>query len=95
MINSAQQLKKYKAILAKLNKRYPKGKTNWEGFTIDISYGGNKEANISRVCLGGVASDAKVGDEFLGILIKSTEDQIDFWQKAVIQDMRELEDSLK
>lgn len=95
MINSAEQLKKYKTILATLKKRYPKEKTNWEGFTIDISYGGNKEPDIKRVCIGSIASEKEVGDEFLKLLIKTTEDQIDFWQKSVLRDIKELEESLK
>jgi len=64
-------------------------------FTIDIYYGGNKEVAFPRICLGGIASEITVGDEFLKLLIKSTEDNISFWQKAVLRDLKELEDSLK
>jgi len=95
MINSAEQLEKYKAVKAKLEKVFPKGKTNWQGFTLDIYFGGNKETDLKRVSLGGVSSDEKLGDEFLKILIQSTNDQIDFWQKSVIRDIQELEKALK
>ena len=95
MIESAKQLTKYKNILKKLKKSFPKGKTNWQGFTIDISYGGNKDIDIKRVCLGGIASEKELGDEFLNLLIKSTEDNITFWQKSVVRDLQELENSLK
>jgi hypothetical protein len=95
MTNSSEQLKKYKDIKNKLQKSFPKGNTNWLGFTIDICYGGNKEADIKRVSLGGVASEQNLGDDFLKLIMQSTEDQIDFWQKAVLQDIAELEKALK
>lgn len=94
MIESAKQLRKYKTILAKLNKTFPKGRTN-QGFTIDISYGGNREPDIKRLGLGGVASDPSLGNEFLEIVFQSTKDNIEFWQKMVLHDIRTLEDSLK
>lgn len=95
MIESAKQLRKYKEILKKLKKTFPKGTTNWQGFTLDISYGGNKEADIKRLSLGGVASGNTLGDDFLKMIIQSTEDNITFWQKAVLRDIKELEESLK
>lgn len=94
MVNTAEQLVKYKAIKEKLTKNFPKGKTEWLGFTIDISYGGNKEPDIERFCLGGIAGEKEVGDAFLALLLKSADDNIAFWEDCVKRDMKELEASL-
>jgi hypothetical protein len=51
MIESAKQLKKYKEILKKLEKDFPKQRVGYTGFTIDVSYGGNKEADLKRVII--------------------------------------------
>lgn len=97
MIKSAEQLILYKKVLAKLKKNFPKGETNWTGFTISIAYGGNKqfEPDLERICLGGIATEKPVGDDFLKLLIKSTEDQIKFWEDTVQRDIKELQNSLK
>jgi len=65
-------------------------------FTISIAYGGNKEfeSSLNRICLGGIASEKHVGDDFVKLLIKSTEDQIKFWEDAVKRDIEELQASL-
>lgn len=94
MITSAEQLSKYKAIKEKLKKSFPKG-AGYTGFTVNIFYGGNKEVDISRVSVGGVASEQGRSDEFLTLINKSVDDNIDFWQKCVIRDIKELEESLK
>ena len=93
MVNTGEQLKKYKAIRDKLKKTFPKG-AGYTGFTIDICYGGNKEPDIKRVSLGGVSSDPKINQEFLTIVTQAVEDNIDFWQKAVRRDIKQLEESL-
>tara|TARA_R110000822_G_scaffold36734_3_gene103191 strand:+ start:687 stop:974 length:288 start_codon:yes stop_codon:yes gene_type:complete len=93
MVNTGEQLKKYKAIRDKLKKTFPKG-AGYTGFTIDICYGGNKEPDIKRVSLGGASSDPKINQEFLTIVTQAVEDNIDFWQKAVRRDIKQLEESL-
>ena len=95
MVQSASQLTKYKKILKKLEKDFPKGKVGYSGFNIDVCYGGNEEPDIQRVNLGGVANDHKISQEFLDLLLQTTKDNIDFWQKFVLMDIKELEDSLK
>lgn len=94
-LQSSTQLSKYKDIKSKLTKNFPKGRTEWLGFTIDISYGGNKHHDISRLSLGGVAGDKEVGDAFLALITKAVEDNIAFWQGFVEKDIKELEESLK
>lgn len=93
-MNSANNLIKYKKILKQLNKTFPKGQTNWMGFTIDVSYGGNKTPDIERLSLGGVASEKELGDQFLKLLLRSTKNNIVFWEKAVQKDIKDLQRAL-
>ena len=95
MIHSAKQLLKYKQIKESLKKQFPKGKAGYTGFTIDVSYGGNKEVNLKRINLGGIASDLSVNQEFLDMLTKVVEDNISFWENTVKLDIQQLENSLK
>lgn len=94
MIESAKQLKKYKEILKKLEKDFPKQRVGYTGFTIDVSYGGNKEADLKRVIISKSVDDSSA-QELLDIVVKSVRVQIDFWERAVLQDIKNLEKALK
>lgn len=94
MVNSAIQLKKYKKILAKLEKDYP-NKNPVMGFTVNLCYGGNKEVDISRIELGGVSSRPNLNKEFLALIFQAVEDNIKFWTDCVERDIKELKHSLE
>lgn len=93
MVNSAEQLVKYKKILAKLQKDFPK-KSTYKSFTINVFYGGNKEVDIQRVTIGGASNDLSMGNDFYNLLVQSVQDNISFWEGCVKRDLKELEDAL-
>jgi len=94
MIESANQLIKYKKLLKKLEKDFPKQRVEYTGFTIDVSYGGNKEADLKRIIISKSLDDSSA-QELLDIVVKSVRVQIDFWERVVLQDIKNLEKALK
>ena len=94
MINSSQQLIKYKKALKDLNKLFPKDETSYCGFTIDVSLGGNKKIDFNRLSVGGVSSDKNVGDDFLKLMKQSIEDNIKFWEANVKREIKEMQKAL-
>lgn len=89
MNSTATTLDKAKKDLAKLNKNFPKGKT-YMGFTIDISYGGNKTPDHTRISLGGVASRQDLSSDFLALIKEAMEDNVKFWGNECIKELEEL-----
>lgn len=96
MVNSAEQLKKAKNQLAKLKKDFPKGFPKFQGFTIQLQYGGNKHVDIADICLGSISTkNENFHKEFYQSIISEIEGSIEFWEKAVQKDIEELIESLK
>ena len=95
MLNSSKNLTKYKQIKKKLEKCYPKGSAGYTGFTISVSMGGNKEPDFNRIELGGVACREGMSNEFLKLLIESVDNNIEFWEKCVERDIKELQQTLE
>ena len=95
MVNTATQLKKYKDLKAKINKDFKGKGAGYMGFTIDICYGGNKEVDLKRVSLGGIACKDGMSNDFLSMIREAIDGNIDFWQKQVLRDIQTLEESLK
>jgi hypothetical protein len=92
MVNSAEKLMKYKKALRELKEVYPKGAV-LSGFTIDISFGRDKRHE--KLSIESVATSREAGTELLNIVILSLKYNIDFWEKAVIRDIKELQNALK
>lgn len=95
IINTAGQLLKAKKNLAVLKKSYPKGFPKFQGFTLQLHYGGNKVADITDIEVCGVATkDENNSKVFYDLLVSEMEGNVDFWTKAVERDIQTLKDAL-
>jgi len=93
-MNSAEQLIRHKKIKEKLEKVFPKGKANYTGFTIDVSLGGNEDLDFERIVISYLAGGS-INQEFLEVLIKAVDSQIEFWKDAAEKDVEKLKKSLE
>lgn len=101
MSNCVKHIKQIQSNIAKLKGRCLDRKGNFvfvDGFTIDIHYGGNEEADIKNVCIGSIADylqkDENTAKALYELMIKSLENDLKFWLDSARRDMLELQEVL-
>lgn len=60
------------------------------GFTIDISFGGNTEANIQRIEIGTGLQDAQSGKIFKTLVIKCMQESLAWYVKRAKEEATEI-----
>ncbi len=95
MTDTAKQIREVKKKIAKLKNDFKRGVSPFFGFTIDISYGGNKHIDIERVCVGSVYNEENDSKKFYDFVLNSLENSLVFWEKTAKREIEELYDALK
>ncbi|MFW6243356.1 MAG: hypothetical protein ACOC2W_04285 [bacterium] len=94
MSNVPDQIRKVKKQIAKLEKTFKGGVPKYYGFTIDLCYGGNKEPDIERISLGGVAGEEQDSKQFYDLVLKSLKLNLKFWENEAKRQIKELQECL-
>lgn len=90
-----ENLTQVKKNIAKLEKQFKNGKVGYNGFTIDIFYGGNKQVDINRVSVGGVGSPEDTGQKLYDLTMECLKGNLKFWEDAAKRDIQELYKALE
>lgn len=94
MNSTAQHITEIKAKIAKLEKAFPKGVPKGYSMTINLFYGGNKEIDINRVCIGGLYDEETAGNELINLMMRGLKADLKFWEKTAEQEIKELNTAL-
>ena len=95
MKTTAQTIIEIKGKIKKLESDFKRGVPPYQGFTIDISYGGNNCPDIERVSIGSISDEKDVSDIFYNIVLTSLKNSLKFWENVAKREIEELYESLK
>lgn len=90
MTDTAKHLRETREKLEKLRKYKGKGVSRFDSFTIDISYGGNKEPDVRRVGIGSCTHPEGTGAQLIELAILCLEGSLKFWTGEAERDTMEL-----
>lgn len=95
MTKTAEHIKGIKNKIAKLEKDFKRGVPKYFGFTIDISYGGNRHHDIPRVEVGSIADEEQMSQMMYNIAIGSLKNSLKFWKETAEREIKELQESIE
>lgn len=90
MSNTATHIKDLRSKIEKLEKDFKRGVPPFQGFTIDLYYGGNKETDIERISIGTIASEKEIGQQFYDLVLLSLKNSLKFWEQSAAIELAEL-----
>lgn len=95
MTETATIIKNIKKKINKLKNDFKRGVPPYQGFTIDLYYGGNSSVDIERFEVGTISHDEGDGKLFYDFILKSLEQSLIYWEKVAKREIEELYESLK
>lgn len=84
-----------KESIRKLKNDFKRGIPPYQGFTLDISYGGNKEPDIRRVSVGSISHPEGDGKIFYDLVLNSLILSLEYWKGVAKREIEELYKSLE
>jgi hypothetical protein len=83
-------IKDLKKKISKFERDFKRGVPPYQGFTIDISYGGNKENDIERVTIGSVYHVKEMGETFYNLVLDCMKQSLEQWKKTAQSEIQDL-----
>lgn len=95
MVESVKHINLIKSKIDKLEKQFKRGIGDYAGFTLDVYYEGNREVDVSRVTIGGVANGEGTAKLFYNLVLENLKNSLKFWKGQAEKDLLELTLALK
>lgn len=92
--NTIDIIRETRKKIEKLEKDFKRGVPPYQGFTINIGYGGNKPEDIQRVCVGSISDDDNVSKIFYDMILNSLKKSLVYWEKVAEREIKELNECL-
>ena len=83
-------VKRLRTKISKLESDFKRGIPPYQGFTIDISYGGNTGLDIERVCIGSVSDEEGMGEIFYKMVLDSLKNSLKYWEDVAKNELADL-----
>lgn len=94
MNDYVKKIETIRSQIKKLENDFKRGMPPYQGFTIDICYGGNEEPDFKRVTIGSISDDEKVSEAFYKMVLTSLKNSLSFWEKSAERELIELQKCL-
>lgn len=94
MTNIVKQIRETKKKINKLEKDFKRGVPPYHGFNIDLCYGGNKEPDIEKISIGGIACEKETSKIFYDLVLNSLKLNLKFWENEAKKEIEELQKCL-
>jgi len=90
MNNTVEKIKELRVKINKLETTYKRGIPPFEGFTIDLCFGGNRHTDIERIGIGSISDTETAGKDFYNLILNSLKNSLQYWEKQAESELKEL-----